>query len=119
MSSNHCGGLLQPATDQPDIRARCRDLPWRPSIRRVNIMSRLIRTLAASWFFAIAGFASASYHTWEIAELYSNADGSIQFIQLRETQGFAGENLLAGRTLTATHLGVVKTFVFPNDLPSP
>ena len=69
---------------------------------------------------AAAGLASANFHTWEIAELYSNADGTIQFVQLRETLGAAGEHLLAGRALTVTRAGgVAKSYVFPNDLPSP
>src|SRR5512138_2958058 len=83
-------------------------------------MSRILRTLAAGWLIAAAGLASASYHTWQIAEAYSNADGTIQFIQLRESQGFNGENLLAGRALSVTRTGgTTKTFVFPSDLPSP
>ena len=38
---------------------------------------------------------------------------------LRESQGAGGENLLAGRALTARRTdGFAKTFIFPNDLPS-
>ena len=82
-------------------------------------MSRLARTLAALCLTTFAGLACASFHTWEIAQLYSNADGTIQYVQLRETLGAAGENLLAGHTLTVTRTGgFTKTFVFPNDLPS-
>src|SRR5262245_1674588 len=83
-------------------------------------MSRLIQTLAGSCLLAFASLASAAFHTWQIAEIYSNADGTIQFVQLRESQAADVENLLAGRTLTATRAGgAAKTFVFPNDLPSP
>jgi hypothetical protein len=83
-------------------------------------MSRFISAILAAWLLAAAGLASASFHTWEIAELYSNADGTIQFVVLRESQGASGENLLAGRALTVTRTGgFSKTFVFPNDLPSP
>lgn len=61
-------------------------------------MSRLFRTLV-----------SANFHTWEIAELYSNADR-------KAPPG----HLLAGRALTATRAGgVARSYVFPNDLPSP
>jgi hypothetical protein len=82
-------------------------------------MSRSIRTFAAACLFVVANFAYAAFHTWEIAELYSNADGTIQFIQLRETQGLGGEHLLAGRALTVTRTGgFAKSYVFPNDLPS-
>ena len=83
-------------------------------------MLRFVRTLAAVWLMAVAGLASAAFHTWEIAEIYSNADGTIQFIVLRETQGMNGENLLAGRTLTVTRTGgTAKSILFPTDLPSP
>lgn len=82
-------------------------------------MPRVIRTLAVTCLLLVAGVASASFHTWQIAELYSNADGGIQFVVLRESQGSAGENLLAGHALTVTRTGgFAKTFVFPNDLPS-
>src|SRR5207248_1800694 len=53
-----------------------------------------------------------------IEELYSNADGSVQYVVLHETQGADGANALKGRPLTATHAGVTKTFTFPANLPS-
>ncbi|HEX6945440.1 MAG TPA: hypothetical protein VF196_04540 [Casimicrobiaceae bacterium] len=67
---------------------------------------------------AVAPLAQASYHTFEIAELYSNADGTIQFVLLHESAGANGQDLLAGHTLSATHVGTTKTFVFPASLPS-
>ena len=63
--------------------------------------------------------ALATYHTWVVDQLYSNADGTLQFVVLREAQGATGENLLGGHTLVATHGGVAKTFTFDHDLPSP
>ena len=66
---------------------------------------------------AIATAATASFHTLVIDEVYSNADGTIQYVVLHESQGMDGENLLMGRTLTATHNGVTKTFTFPKNLP--
>jgi hypothetical protein len=62
--------------------------------------------------------ARADFATFVIDELYSNADGSVQFVVLHETQGVNGANLLAGHTLSATHAGVTKVFTFPADLPS-
>src|SRR5438105_3537562 len=53
-----------------------------------------------------------------IEELYSNADGSVQYIVLHEAQGDDGANLLVGRALTSTRAGVNKVFTFPADLPS-
>ncbi len=62
--------------------------------------------------------ARASFPSFAIEELYSNADGTVQFIVLRETQGMNGQNALAGRTLAVTHAGVTKSLTFPSDLPS-
>ncbi len=61
--------------------------------------------------------ASASYHTYVIDELYSNADGTVQYVVLHESLGMNGQNLLAGHTLTATHAGQKKTYSFVRDLP--
>lgn len=72
-------------------------------------------TVLALWFSAAA---HASFHTFEIVELYSNADGTVQFVLLHEYGGNNGQDLLRGHTLTATHAGRSKTFVFPYDLPS-
>jgi hypothetical protein len=68
--------------------------------------------------FAIAvPAAGAGFESWKIDEIYSNADGSRQFVVLKETQGVNGMNRLTGRMLTASHAGVVKTFTFGLDLP--
>ena len=60
---------------------------------------------------AIAGIASAEALSFQITQLYSNGDGSVQFIVLEETGGSGGD-LLAGATLTMTHEGVVKKYTF-------
>ena len=78
----------------------------------------VVMFVAALALCTLTGMARASYHTFEIVELYSNADGTIQFVLLHEYAGFNGENLLAGHALTATHGANTKLFIFPNDLPS-
>jgi len=40
---------------------------------------------------AVAAPAGAGIHTWDVSEVFSNADGSVQFIELEETAGGAGE----------------------------
>ena len=62
--------------------------------------------------------AGATFHTFDIEQLYSNADGSIQFIELKEEDGANGQNLFAGHTLTSTQSATTRTFVFPGNLPS-
>ena len=61
--------------------------------------------------------AHAEFHTFQIEQIYSNADGTIQFVVLHESVGSSGEQFLAGRALSSTHAGVTKTFVFPKNLP--
>jgi hypothetical protein len=65
----------------------------------------------------LAGAALATYHTWRVEQIYSNADGTVQFIVLYESEGNDGENLLKGRALRVTQGGVTKSFVFPTNLP--
>ena len=78
----------------------------------------MLRLLAAVTLAVIATTASASFHTFAIEEIYSNADGTIQYVVLHETQGASDENHLGGHTLTMTHGTVIKTLTFPADLPS-
>ncbi len=64
-----------------------------------------------------AAAASADFHTFRIEQIYSNQDGTVQFIVMHESQGMNGESFWAGQMLTATHNGTTKTFTFPLDLP--
>jgi hypothetical protein len=64
-----------------------------------------------------AGIAHASFHTFQIDEIYSSSDGSIQFIELHEAGGFNGQQFLAGHTLTSTQGVTTRTFVFAANLP--
>lgn len=62
--------------------------------------------------------AAATFQTFAIEALYSNADGSAQYVVLHETAGQDGGEQWAGRALTMTHGATVKTFAFPADLPA-
>lgn len=69
---------------------------------------------------ASASSAAAFFHSYRINELYSNADGSIQFIEL--TNGdIDGEMLSQGVLLSIIPEGgeASHDFVFPDNLPSP
>ncbi len=65
-----------------------------------------------------ASAATADFVTWRFEELYSNADGTMQYVVLREALGFDGMNTLGLVGLTATHQGDFKAFGFGHDLPS-
>ena len=58
-----------------------------------------------------------SFHLYDINEIFTNADGSIQFIELR-VGASNGEHLWTGKTITVTQGGSTHTFTFPTDLPS-
>ncbi|MGH8713610.1 MAG: hypothetical protein ACREYB_06360 [Casimicrobiaceae bacterium] len=66
----------------------------------------------------VATAARAEFHTFQIEELYSNADGSVQYIVLHESQGMDGENLLASHPLTSMPQGgTALLYRFTHDLP--
>jgi len=58
-----------------------------------------------------------SFHRYTINELYSNADGSIQFIEM-SVGNFNGEGFWHGNSISDTQNGVTHSFTFPSDLPS-
>jgi hypothetical protein len=81
------------------------------------ILVQLLRGFLVGSMAVAATGAWASFHTFVIEQVYSNADGTVQFVVLHETQGTNGENLWSGHTFTSTHAGVTKSFTFPADLP--
>ena len=63
---------------------------------------------------ALIGFswsAHSNFHLWQITEVYSNASGTVQFIELTALSG--GQQFLAGHTITGAG-----NFTFPSNLPS-
>jgi hypothetical protein len=58
--------------------------------------------------------AHAAFHLWQVKEVFSNADGSVQFIEMFSS--FSGQNSMSGQTLTANSDGNIKTFTFPSIL---
>lgn len=79
--------------------------------RRLGIAHFLALTLAAP--------AHASFHLFRIDQVFSSADGEIQYVVLREAGNANGEHLWAGQSLRATNgAGVTKMFAFPTNLPS-
>jgi hypothetical protein len=61
--------------------------------------------------------ARATFHLYQIQEIFSNSDGTVQYVVLRESQGMNGENLLMDHTFTATQGMNMQNYLFPNDLP--
>jgi hypothetical protein len=81
-------------------------------------MSSMSKWIAVAVLVLISAAARASFHTWKIEAIYSNADGTVQFIVLHESQNMPGQDQLGGKNLSSTHAGVTKTFPFPTNLPN-
>jgi hypothetical protein len=60
--------------------------------------------------------AAASFHLWSMNELYSNADGSVQFLEM--TALAPAQEFFSGHTLSVTQGGTVHSFTAPSGLPS-
>jgi hypothetical protein len=79
-----------------------------------------MRRLLVLGFLGLAGIllpssALAKSHLWRFDEVFSNADGSIQFIEMfvSDPNG-THETFIAGKLLESD----TQTYVFPNDLPN-
>ena len=59
--------------------------------------------------------AGATFHRWDITEFYSNASGSVQYVEFYDI--FNSEHLLSGHTLQSTTPPVM-SFTFPSNLSS-
>ena len=82
----------------------------------MNIRSRWLVGLA---FILWASLAQAAFHLFRLDQFYTNADGSVQFVVIREGTGSNGEDQWEGNTLRATPTGgAQRTFTFGTNLPS-
>jgi len=74
--------------------------------------------LASTCLFAPAAAASnpVGSHSWVVNEIFSSADGAVQFVELRESNGFANEINISGLSVTCASTG--NSFTFPANLPA-
>ena len=79
-------------------------------------MRRTLSTVLLLFALLGAPAAWATFHTYQIDELFSTADGTVQYVVLHEVFGANGQNFLSGHTLTSTSGGATQTFTFPNDV---
>ena len=66
------------------------------------------------WLSALNEDAEASFHKWDISEVYSNADGSVQFIELF-VSATSNERFLLNMKITSAANS--NTFTFPSHSP--
>lgn len=84
----------------------------RPMLTRA--LQALIAVLVLT---AFPNISQASFHLWRIKEVYSNVDGSVQFIELIVPGANNGETQLNGKTITVTKPGGgTNTFTFDSNL---
>jgi len=84
-------------------------------MRRGCLEFRLSRcAIVASALYSLVLSSPAVFaggHTWDVYEVFSNADGTIQFIELRETGGGATENGTGGKVVSSVSTGKTFTIV--------
>jgi hypothetical protein len=83
------------------------------------VTAKLLRWLVALLVLtAFPRVSQASFHLWRISEVYSNSDGSIQFIELYVPGTLDnGETQMNGRTIVVTAPGGgTNTFTFNSNL---
>ena len=82
------------------------------SFAKLGRLAGLLLTLAA------APPAFATFHTYRIDQIYSNGDGTIQFVVLKESQGDNGQEFWSTHAITSSGPGrAPNRFVFPSNLP--
>jgi hypothetical protein len=71
------------------------------------------------WLFLFAASAViAQTPQFQIEQIYSNSDCSVQFIVLHEITGNNAQNFLGGQTITSSGGNFNQTFTFRNNLPN-
>ena len=82
-------------------------------------MNRLLRFAMAVILSLTASSALALFHLFRIEQIYSNADGTVQFIVLSCTGVCSNdENVWSGQMLTTQGAQGMRSFTFPSNLPS-
>ncbi len=76
-------------------------------------MEHSLRSWLALFLLLQSGAALATFHTFAIKQVFSNAAGTVQFVVLHEAANANGQHLPGGHALTASQSGVTRTFVFP------
>lgn len=81
-------------------------------------MARPFRWVLSLLLALVSTTVWATFHTFQIVEIYSNADGTVQYVVLQEVANFSGQEFLGGLQFTSSTMGAVKSFTFPSNLLS-
>ena len=82
-----------------------------------------MRNKISCWLLACAlalasGAAFATFHTFQIREIYSDATGTVQYIVLRESEDADGQNLFTTHNITSRSGSASLSVPFPENLPN-
>jgi len=80
-------------------------------------MSKRVRFWFIIACLAMALPAVAGGHTWDVRELFSDATGTIQFVEVWEANGGANETATGGHDVTSSTTG--NSFTIPANVPPP
>jgi serralysin len=84
---------------------------WSILMNRLQILARVAVIVSAG---LTSAEAAAFFHLWGFTEVYSNADGSVQFIEMRNTSN--NEHFAMGAQIRSASTN--KVFTFPSNLSS-
>jgi len=79
---------------------------------------RAVRRIALIAMLAVCGDALATFHLFVIDQLFSNADGTVQYVVFVQSPASNDEHEWMGHSLVSVHDGATRTFVYPSNLPS-
>ena len=85
----------------------------KPITDRFVLMSARRGLFCAVALFAITVFtvpAQAAFHLWTIREVYSDASGTLQFIELNDS--FGGQNSVGGMQINVSNVGATQTHTY-------
>lgn len=83
-------------------------------MRSLSFLKRTALLLASA---LCAQSASAAFHLWNIRELYTNSNGTLQYIEFFTT--FGNQQFVGGQQISITPSGggAANTFTIPSNLP--
>jgi hypothetical protein len=76
------------------------------------IRNRLLACAIVGFLLTSASLAQAAFHLWQISEVYSNASGSVQFVELFTDQ--SSQQFVNATSFSSN----ANTYSFPAQLPS-
>ncbi len=81
-------------------------------------MELLSRLLAFGFITLFAHSAAASHHSWRMSEVFSNADGSLQFVEMQSSADGHDKIICCQLVAGDASTGVDTGYRFPQNLPS-